>query len=88
MPASGKKTAPSRLPSLAWPRGTRVTVEGVWSKRTRTTKDGQLRINDVLTVHKIRLFTETEISAPDVDDDIADDDELMPVGAPPEQQPA
>jgi len=61
---------------------------GHWSKRTRTTKDGQLRINDVLTVHKIRLFTETEISAPDVDDDIADDDELMPVGAPPEQQPA
>jgi hypothetical protein len=34
------------------------------------------------------LFTDTEISAPDVDDDIADDDELMPVGAPPEQQPA
>jgi single-stranded DNA-binding protein len=50
-------------------KGTRVTVEGVWSKRTRTTKDGQPRINDVLTVTKIRLFTETEISRPNVVED-------------------
>jgi single-stranded DNA-binding protein len=50
-------------------KGTRVTVEGVWSKRTRTTKDGQPRINDVLTVSTIRLLTETEISRPEVADD-------------------
>jgi hypothetical protein len=33
-------------------------------KRTRTTKDGQIRIKDVPTLRKIRLLTETEISAP------------------------
>jgi single-stranded DNA-binding protein len=59
-------------------KGTRVTVEGVWSKRTRTTKDGQLRINDVLTARKIRLLTETEISATDVDGDDVEYDEATP----------
>jgi hypothetical protein len=46
----------------------------------------------VLTVHKIRLLTETEISRPDVGDEPADndvfDDEPLAVGAQPEQQPA
>jgi hypothetical protein len=51
-----------------------VTVEGLWSKRSRTTKDGQPRVNDVLTVRKIRLLTETEVSAPDVDDNVEYDE--------------
>ena len=54
----------AEVAELGLTKGTRVTVEGVWSKRTRTTKDGQPRINDVLTVSKIRLLTETEISRP------------------------
>jgi len=75
----------AEVAELGLTKGTRVTVEGVWSKRTRTTKDGQPRINDVLTVSKIRLLTETEISRPD---DVADDNEPTPVGAMPEQLPA
>jgi single-strand DNA-binding protein len=65
---------------LGLTKGTRVTVEGVWSKRSRTTKDGQPRINDVLTVSKIRLLTETEISRPDVaeDGDEPAQDETVP----------
>jgi single-strand DNA-binding protein len=55
----------AEVAELGLTKGTCVTVEGVWSKRTRTTKDGQPRINDVLTVSKIRLLTETEISRPD-----------------------
>jgi single-strand DNA-binding protein len=73
----------AEVAKLGLTKGTRVTVEGVWSKRTRTTKDGQPRINDVLTVTKIRLLTETEISRPDV----AEDGEPAPVGAMPEQLP-
>ena len=75
----------AEVAELGLTKGTRVTVEGVWSKRARTTKDGQPRINDVLTVSKIRLLTETEISRPD---DVADDNEPTPVGAMPEQLPA
>jgi single-strand DNA-binding protein len=59
----------AEVAELGLAKGTRVTVERLWSKRSRTTKDGQPRINDVLTVRKIRLLNETEISAPDVADD-------------------
>ena len=59
----------AEVAELGLTKGTRVTVEGLWSKRSRTTKDGQPRVNDVLTVRKIRLLTETEISAPGVVDD-------------------
>ena len=69
----------AEVAELGLTKGTRVTVEGIWSKRTRTTKDGQPRINDVLTVRKIRLLTETEISAPEVvDDDEPAADEPVP----------
>jgi hypothetical protein len=68
----------AEVAELGLTKGTRVTVEGVWSKRTRTTKDGQLRINDVLTARKIRLLTETEISATDVDGDDVEYDEATP----------
>jgi single-strand DNA-binding protein len=67
----------AEVAELGLSKGTRVTVEGAWSKRTRTTKDGQPRINDVLTVTRIRLLTETEISRPDDDDDPTPD-EAMP----------
>jgi len=59
----------AEVAELGLTKGTRVTVEGTWSKRTGKLKSGDLRINDVLTVRKIRLFTETEISAPGVVDD-------------------
>ena len=59
----------TEVAELGLTKGARVTVEGVWSKRTGTTKAGELRINDVLTARKIRLFTETEISRPDVAED-------------------
>jgi hypothetical protein len=54
--------------------GCRVTVEGLWSKRTGTTKAGESRINDVLTVRKIRLLTETEISATGVAAEVTADE--------------
>ena len=73
----------AEVAELGLTKGTRVTVEGMWSKRARTTTAGDRRINDVLTVRRIRLLTETEVSAPAVADD-----EPMPVGAPPEQLPA
>ena len=40
----------AEVAELGLTKGSRVTVEGVWSKRSWTTKDGQPRINDVLTV--------------------------------------
>jgi single-strand DNA-binding protein len=58
----------AEVAELGLTKGSRVTVEGVWSKRTWTTKDGQRRITDVLTVSKVRLFTETEVSGPAVAD--------------------
>jgi single stranded DNA-binding protein len=64
----------AEVAELGLTKGTRVTVEGLWSKRSRTTKDGQPRVNDVLTVRKIRLLTETEVSAPDVDDNVEYDE--------------
>jgi single stranded DNA-binding protein len=69
----------AEVAELGLTKGTRVTVEGLWSKRTRTTKAGEPRINDVLTVNKIRLFTETEISRPDdVVEDEGEHDEATP----------
>ena len=53
-------------------KGSRVSVDGLWSKRTWITKDGERRINDVLTVTKVRLFTETEVGRPDAVDDDAE----------------
>ena len=52
----------AEVAELGLTKGSRVSVDGVWSKRSWTTKDGERRINDVLTVTKVRLFTETEIS--------------------------
>ena len=65
---------------LGLAKGSRVTIEGLWSKRTGTNKAGERRINDVLTVRKIRLLTETEISATDVaaNDTEATADEALP----------
>jgi hypothetical protein len=68
----------AEVAELGLTKGTRVTVEGLWSKRTSTTKAGELRINDVLTVNKIRLFTETEISRPDVVEGEGEYDEATP----------
>jgi single-strand DNA-binding protein len=69
----------AEVAELGLTKGTRVTIEGLWSKRTRTTKAGQPRINDVLTVNKIRLLTETEIRRTDVEDDSeATPDEATP----------
>jgi single-stranded DNA-binding protein len=69
----------AEVAELGLTKGSRVTVEGVWSKRPWTTKDGDRRINDVLTVSKIRLLTETEISRPDVaEDDEPTSDEATP----------
>jgi single-stranded DNA-binding protein len=69
----------AEVAELGLTKGSRVAVEGVWSKRTWTTKDGQRRITEVLTVRKIRLLTETEISASEVvDDDEPAADEPVP----------
>jgi single-strand DNA-binding protein len=71
----------AEVAELGLTKGTRVTVEGLWSKRTGKTKSGDVRINDVLTVRKIRLLTETEISAPDaveVDEPAADEPVVEP----------
>jgi len=57
---------------LGLTKGSRVSVDGLWSKRTWITKDGERRINDVLTVTKVRLFTETEVGRPDAVDDDAE----------------
>ena len=57
---------------LGLTKGSRVSVDGLWSKRSWTTKDGERRINDVLTVTKVRLFTETEVGRPDAVDDDAE----------------
>ena len=57
---------------LGLTKGSRVSIDGLWSKRTWITKDGERRINDVLTVTKVRLFTETEVGRPDAVDDDAE----------------
>ena len=49
---------------LGLTKGSPVSVDGLWSKRSWTTEEGERRINDVLTVSEVRLFTETEISCP------------------------
>jgi single-strand DNA-binding protein len=69
----------AEVAELGLTKGTRVTVEGLWSKRARMTKGNERRINDVLTIRKVRLLT-TEISAPDVADDDAEStpDEAVP----------
>jgi len=59
----------AEVAELGLTKGSRVSVDGLWSKRSWTTKDGERRINDVLTVSKVRLFTETEISGPGVAED-------------------
>jgi single stranded DNA-binding protein len=78
-----KEDGAVEVAELGLAKGSRVTVEGLWSKRTGTTKAGESRINDVLTVRKIRLLTETEISATDVvaDDAEATTDEPVPQSA-------
>jgi single-stranded DNA-binding protein len=70
---------PREVVGLGLTKGNRVTVEGVWSKRSWTTKDGQRRITDVLTVNKLVLFKQTEISRSDVaTDDGPTSDEAAP----------
>jgi single stranded DNA-binding protein len=70
----------AEVAELGLTKGTLVTVEGLWSKRARMTKNNERRINDVLTVRKIRVLTETEIGAPDV----VEDDEPTPDEVPAE----
>ena len=71
----------AEVAELGLTKGSRVSVDGVWSKRSWTTKDGNRRINDVLTVSKVRMFTETEISGPGAAED---DGEPTPDEATPE----
>jgi Single-strand binding protein family len=49
----------AEVAELGLTKGSRVSVDGLWSKRTWTTKEGERRVTDVLTVSKVRLFTET-----------------------------
>ena len=60
---------------LGLTKGSRVSVDGLWSKRTWTTKEGERRVTDVLTVSKVRLFTETEVARPEA---VGDDAEPTP----------
>ena len=41
---------------LGLTKGSRVSVDGLWSKRTWITKDGERRINDVLTVTSLEAL--------------------------------
>ncbi|HEX5384918.1 MAG TPA: single-stranded DNA-binding protein [Propionibacteriaceae bacterium] len=52
----------AKVAELGLTKGSRVSVDGLWSKRTWTTKEGERRVTDVLTVSKVRLFTETEVA--------------------------
>jgi single-stranded DNA-binding protein len=54
----------AEVAELGLTKGSRVSVDGLWSKRTWTTKEGERRVTDVLTVSKVRLFTETEVARP------------------------
>jgi len=60
---------------LGLTKGSRVSVDGLWSKRSWTDKDSERRISDVLTVSKFRLFTETELARPEA---VGDDAEPTP----------
>jgi single-stranded DNA-binding protein len=60
---------------LGLTKGSRVSVDGLWSKRTWTTKEGERRVTDALAVSKVRLFTATEIARPEA---VGDDAEPTP----------
>ena len=60
---------------LGLTKGSRVSVDGLWSKRAWTTKEGQRRVTDLLTVTRCRLFTETEVARPEA---VGDDAEPTP----------
>ena len=62
----------AEVAELGLTKGSRVSVDGLWSKRTWTTTEGERRVTDVLTVSKVRLFTETEVGRPDAVDDDAE----------------
>jgi single-strand DNA-binding protein len=62
----------AEVAELGLTKGSRVSVDGLWSKRSWTDKDSERRISDVLTVSKFRLFTETEVARPDLVDDDAE----------------
>jgi single-strand DNA-binding protein len=62
----------AEVAELGLTKGSRVSVDGLWSKRTWTTKEGERRVSDVLTVSKVRLFTETEVARPEAVDDDAE----------------
>jgi single-stranded DNA-binding protein len=62
----------AEVAELGLTKGSRVSVDGLWSKRTWTTKEGERRVTDVLTVSKVRLFTETEVARPEAVDDDAE----------------
>ena len=65
----------AEVAELGLTKGSRVSVDGLWSKRTWTTKEGERRVTDVLTVSKVRLFTETEVARPEA---VGDDTEPTP----------
>jgi len=65
----------AEVAELGLTKGSRVSVDGLWSKRTGTTKEGERRVTDVLTVSKVRLFTETEVARPEA---VGDDAEPTP----------
>ena len=65
----------AEVAELGLTKGSRVSVDGLWSKRTWTTKEGERRVTDVLTVSKVRLFTETEVARPEA---VGDDAEATP----------
>jgi single-strand DNA-binding protein len=62
----------AEVAELGLTKGSRVSVDGLWSKRTGTTKEGERRVTDVLTVTKVRLFTENEVARPEAVDDDAE----------------
>jgi len=62
----------AEVAELGLTKGSRVSVDGLWSKRTWTTKEGERRVSDVLTVSKVRLFTEPEVARPEAVDDDAE----------------
>ena len=43
----------AEVAELGLTKGSRVSVDGLWSKRTWTTKEGERRVTDVLTVSKV-----------------------------------
>ena len=63
-------------------KGSRVSIDGLWSKRTCSTKERERRVTDVLTVSKVRLFTETEVARPEAVDDDAEPTPDEAIGQP------